>query len=288
VPRRIFKDWIAAYCEIGEKTEAPERFHYFTAVSTIAGALRRRVWIDERTFKIYPNHYIWLIAPPGVIQKSTTTSIGMSMLRDLEYIKFGSDMNTWQNFITEVAAAREDFEVAPGEFMPQCAITLQISELGNFIKKEDHDLINVLTDLWDSKDGPFTKSTKTQGSDTIVNPFVNFIGATTPTWMRMNFRNHFGGWGLSSRILFVYGEEKARLIARPSKAIPMDWWKEHQRKLRADLETISDLVGEYQFTPEADELELSGTSSTTSATGIITSRKGMSGYPTSSPVSKSM
>lgn len=243
--------------ELGERTEAPAKFHLFTAVSTIAGALRRRVYIDERTFKIYPNHFIWFVAPPGVVQKSTTMSIGMNMLRELEFVKFSADIATWQGFITDLASSREDFECAPGEFMPQCAITMAISELGNFIRKDDHDMINILTDLWDSKDGPFTKMTKTQGSDEIVNPYVNMIGATTPRWMQMNFRNHFGGWGLSSRILFVYGEEKARLVPRPSKAIPAAWWKDHVRKLGEDLLSIADLVGSYELTPEADELSSS-------------------------------
>ena len=249
MPRRIFSDWIEAYCELGERTEAPQKFHHFTAVSAIAGALRRRVWIDERTFKIYPNHYIWFIAPPGVVQKSTTMSIGIDMLKELPFIKFGADITTWQGFITDLAGSREDFECAPGEFVPQCAMTISISELGNFIKKDDHDMINILTDLWDSRDGTFNKMTKTQGCDEIVNPFVNMIGATTPGWMQMNFRNHFGGWGLSSRILFVYGEEKARLVPRPSKAISKEWKDNHVRKLQEDLESISGLVGAYEFTP---------------------------------------
>ena len=51
----------------------------WVGVSTIAGALRRKVWIDQAYFKWYPNFYIILVAPPGIVAKSTTASLGMRL-----------------------------------------------------------------------------------------------------------------------------------------------------------------------------------------------------------------
>ena len=52
--------------------ESPDRMHFWTGVSTIAGALRRKVWIDQRYFQWTPNFYIVLAAPAGIIAKSST------------------------------------------------------------------------------------------------------------------------------------------------------------------------------------------------------------------------
>ena len=69
---RNYSDWLKAYMEYAGYGEAPKYMHFWTGVSVIAGALRRKVWIDEIYFKWYPNFYIIFVAPPGVVSKSTT------------------------------------------------------------------------------------------------------------------------------------------------------------------------------------------------------------------------
>ena len=84
---RIHKDWLKAFIEFGSFGEAPLQTLFWTGVSTIAGALRRRVWIDQKYFQWVPNFYIILVAPPGGISKSTTANSGMNLLRDVPGIK---------------------------------------------------------------------------------------------------------------------------------------------------------------------------------------------------------
>src|SRR5207244_4986143 len=89
--------------------EATERCHFWTAVSTVAGALRRRVYIDEGTFRWFPNFYIVLVGPPGTVKKSSVISIGARLLRDVPNINIGADCTTWQKFVEEVARAKDMF-----------------------------------------------------------------------------------------------------------------------------------------------------------------------------------
>lgn len=70
----------------------------------IAGALRRKVWIDQAYFKWYSNFYIIpLVAPPGIVSKSTTAGIGMSILREVPGVNFGPDVVTWPAFVEAFA-----------------------------------------------------------------------------------------------------------------------------------------------------------------------------------------
>ena len=76
---RNYDDWLKAYLRYAESTEAPMHMHFWSGVSAVAGALRRRVWIDQAYFKWYPNFYIVLVAPPGIVSKSTTVGIAMNL-----------------------------------------------------------------------------------------------------------------------------------------------------------------------------------------------------------------
>ena len=55
---RNFPDWLSAYVKYAGVTEAPRRMHFWCGVSALAGVLRRRVWLDLKRYKIYPNFYV--------------------------------------------------------------------------------------------------------------------------------------------------------------------------------------------------------------------------------------
>lgn len=247
---RIYNDWLTAYIEYAGFSEAPPRMHFWSGVAAVAGALRRRVWMDMEYFKWHVNHYIVFVAPPGIVSKSTTMAIAMDILRKVPGINFGPDVVTWPALVTAFAAAGESFEVN-GEFHNQCALTLESSEFGNLVNPQDREMIDLLVTLWDSKQGTFKKVTKGSGNDSVENPWINMIACTTPSWIAGNFPEYVIGGGFTSRCLFVYTEEKAKLVAYPSLHVPAGM-KEKQAALASDLEHISQhLVGPYGMTKEA-------------------------------------
>lgn len=234
--------------------------HFWTAVSAIGGALARRVCIDEITFQYYPNFCVVLVAPPGVVSKSTTISHGMSLLRELPHVNFADDSTTYAEFIRALASVNEAISLNDSDdplqsmWMNQCAMTIAISELGTFLKVEDEDAVNSLTDLIDCRN-IFIKSTKHNGRDEIEFPFVNIVGATTPSWIQDKLKSQIGGWGLSSRIVFVYAERKKQYLWSPSNALAnMDMFKRTRDQLVDDLKHISELNGQMSLTPSASAL----------------------------------
>lgn len=269
---RQHPDWLATYCaEFSSRGECPERFHYWVAVATIAGALRRRVFLDMKTYHWFPNMYVVLVGPPGLVKKSTAINTGSRLLRDVPNIHIGSDCTTWQQFVQEVAQAEDMFATGTPDIRQMtaedaaealgaqkhtvtCALTLTLSEWGTFIDPQDRFMINVLTELWDGKvDQPFVKATKTQGSDTLMNPFVNMIAGTTPDWIRDNFSGRFGGWGFSSRCIFLYADRPEQVIAYADEYWQDDAYNEIQQSLLTDLITMSKLQGPCTLSPSARE-----------------------------------
>ena len=246
----MFPDWITTYLSYASVTEAPRRMHFWAAIGTVAGALRRRVWLDMKRFQWYPSFYIIYVGPPGVVTKSTTIDIAMDLLKQVPGIKFGPNAVTWQALVTAFAAASEAFEYQ-GTWHPMSPLTLAASELGSLLNLQDRDMINLLIELWDGKKS-YEKVTKMSGNDTVEAPWINLQAGTTPHWIADNMPQAMIGGGLSSRCLFVYGATKEKFIAYVDEHVE-DTDAALRLGLIHDLEQISMLCGEFKIAPDARE-----------------------------------
>jgi hypothetical protein len=255
--KRNFSNWLLEYMSYTKHSESPDSLHFWTGVSTIAGALRRKVWIDQRHFQWTPNFYIVFVAPPGIATKSTTIGIGMKLLREVKDVCFGPNSMTWQGL---TVALEESKKVYPkdelgSEFIQMSCLTIPVSELGTFLKPKETDLIDLLVDLWDGGDRIWKHRIKTgdKPSTEIVNPWMNVIGCTTPAWMRGNFPSYMIEGGLTSRCVFVFGDRKRQLVAYPADLIVSSEYIAHGQRLAEDLIMMSEMLGEYELTIEAKE-----------------------------------
>lgn len=247
---RNHPDWLKAFMDYASYGEAPKRMYFWTGVSTLAGALRRRVWIDQFYFQWYCNMYVILVAPPGVVSKTTTADVGMNLLRQVPGIGFGPSVVTWQALVQGFAQAAETFEYN-GEWHTQSPMTIASGEFGNLLNPQDKEMVDMLVSLWDGKG--FKKQTKHSGSDDVVNPWINLIACTTPAWIAGNFPEYMIGGGFTSRCVFVYADAKEQFVAYPGLAVPKDS-REKEAMLVSDLEHIATkLVGEYKLSREAIE-----------------------------------
>lgn len=250
---RVLDNWLATYTKYASVTEAPRRMHFWAGVSAIAGALRRRVWIDMKRYTVLANFYTAFVAPPGIVAKSTTADIAMNLLKQVPGIKFGPDIITWPALATAFAASSESFQYQD-DWYPMSAMTLVASELGNLINPQDRDMVNLYINLWDGRKS-LEKVTKMSGCDTIEAPWINMIACTTPNWVADNIPRAMVGGGLSSRFLIIYADKKDRFVPFVDEVVSDDDEKLEQALVH-DLEYIAvNLTGPVRFTPAAREWE---------------------------------
>ena len=246
---RNYPDWIEAYLDYSSYSEAPKRMRFWCAVSAIAGALRRRVWLDMGYFKWTPNFFIILVAPPGIVSKTTTVNTSISLLRQVPGIKFGPDVCTWQSLVTSLAASQEQFQINGHDAITAAEVTLESGELGNLLNPQDREMVDLLVSLWDGR-AIFNKTTKMSGSESIENPWINIIACTTPSWIAGNFPEYMIGGGFTSRCIFIMAEEKEKYVAYPGLQVPAGLG-DTRLKLVQDLERISTLTGPFRLLPSA-------------------------------------
>lgn len=260
---RHHSNWLKAYMAYTRDSESPDDFHFWSGVSTLAGALRRRVWIDMRKFQWTPNFYIILVGPPGIAAKSTSTRVGMRLLEltnasmdsTESTIKFGPQSMTWQALTQSLEESQESTKYFDSKgqecLITNSSLTISIPELGTFFKMEDSSMMDVMVSLWDGQLETWGHKTKSSGNIEIKNPWLNIIGCTTPSWLENNFPEHMIGGGLTSRIVFVYGDAKRHLVPYPDEVSAGPEYYALEKSLVEDLRSITRLVGPYELTAAA-------------------------------------
>lgn len=156
---------------------------------------------------------------------------------------------TWQKLAKSLSESVEYLEyVLPSgdkTRMAMSCLTIQVSELGTFLRTDDDQLMSFLIRMWEGQIDKFRHETVSGGATEIDNPWLNIIGATTPAWLKENFSESMVGGGLTSRVVFVYGDKKRALIAYPDEIIPAGDYQRLRDALVEDLTAISKLSGPY-------------------------------------------
>ena len=242
---RYLEDWLKSYMAYTAHNESPDIFHFWAGVSAVAGALRRKVYIDQVYWRWYPNFYIVLVAPSGIAAKSAAITNARKILKEVPGIHFGPSVMTWQSLLPAFEEAQED----SAEGLMSC-LTFITTELGTLLDPEDRKMVDVLTNLWDGFDDEFDKMTKGTGHEIAYRPWINWLSGTTPIWWSENMGRTATEGGLGSRVIPVYADSKRQLIAYIKRRVPPDLEKLREALVH-DLEDISLLSGEYTLTEEA-------------------------------------
>jgi len=224
---RKLPNWIDSYLKFTSQDEPRETFRSFTAISTIAACLQRKCHVNwEKT--IYPNLYIVLVGPPAS-RKNTAIEPAEAMLIELG-IQVSAQATTREALIKSLKEIGELPQISEETIItPQDAsMTIVSSEFTVFIGIRNLDLISLLCDWYDCKDS-WTYRTKHMGTDAIKNVWVNLLAGTTPTALKDALPRETVGMGLTSRIIFVYEEDKAKVVMY-SPAV--DVWDEELGEVR--------------------------------------------------------
>lgn len=241
MPRLIPGSWLKAYLAYTAESESPEEYHLWTAVSVIAGALKRQVFFDMGYFLLYPNMYIVLVGPAGRCKKSTSMRIGRDVLKGTPGTKFTADSTTREKLIINLSQAHKD---------GASAMTAHSTEFATMLTSSGMDMVVFLTDIFDCPP-VWEHDTKSGGKNTIKGPYLNLLGATTPDWISRAMPLDTIGVGLTSRIIFVHHD-----TPREADAIPKltDAQKALSQLLVTDLIAISTLSGEFKLTDKSYEM----------------------------------
>ena len=239
--------------------EAPESFLRWSALSVIAGALERKVWINFKgQMDCYPNMYVIIVGPPGLVKKSTSSKKAFELLAPIEHLSFLATQFTDAALILQLNRAGGRKVIINNTEYNNSSVYIYASEAINTLKPqyggEGNGLIRLLTDFYDcgksrwSNDVGWSKETKGDGRVNIFNPCVNLLGCSVPDWLVQSIGKEDLKSGFASRCLFVVHNEVPKRSFKWNFGTPD--MTSMESKLTEDLIHISHLTGEYSVSED--------------------------------------
>lgn len=250
---RHFPDFLKTYMQFVSGHEGTPRFHQWSAIAVIAGAMERKCFLDRGYYTLFPNLYVFLIGKSGLLKKSTTTSIAVNMLRKISTVRLSSERLTPASLIQQMHQAGRTFYLGEKE-MRQSALFCYASELSVFMQEAGAGNISeLLTTFYDcipnDCNQPWIQELKSEGIKKIYGPCLNILGASTKAWLKKSIPADEMEGGFSSRIVFVIDHENPkRFVAWPKLSTEL---LDVRTKLEEDLFHIHQLAGEFKVSPEA-------------------------------------
>src|SRR6267142_573929 len=236
-------NFLANFLTYAEGCEAPEAFVLWSAVSTMASLVSRRVWINQGYFTIYPNMYIVLVGAPGE-RKTTAMVMSADILEAVGSIPFAADCMTKEAVCKYMASQCIKSFTLPGtdRVKSYTPLTFCLTELTHFLGTHNSaHMIDFLVTIFDRE--VYATKTKHQGDDVIPGPFLNILACTTPAAVTRYLKEDVITGGFSRRALFVYEFQPGNPVAWPEVS------KESAKALQDCIEwgkQLQDVAGEFQ------------------------------------------
>lgn len=244
---RKCKDWLIAFRDWSlPRSEAPESYHMWAGLFTLASVLKRKVKIPKNVlggWEVSPTLYVMFVAPPGKARKSTTAGYTEDLLREIPTVERVGTAITKEQLLKKLAETRDS------------SLSIFSSEFAMFIQKSGPDMYDVLTHLFDAN-RDVSVETIGRPMDFAEKPCVNLLACTTPDWISNNMPEYVIGGGFASRVIFVF-EERARRYQLFYDNDPNIDWNEIQNLrdgLVSDLAHIASTIeGDFDIAADARE-----------------------------------
>lgn len=245
---RNLPDWIDGFMLLTENSEPPVLFRKWTAISTIASALQRKVRVELGISLIfYPNFYIVLVGPSAT-GKGTAMRYAADLISQIPSIRLSAQATSRQALIRRMKNNNlTDIDIATGKQQFHSSLTVFSNEFTVFLGYNNRELISDLCDWYDCSN-KWEYETIKRDKEEIIGVWVNILAGTTPDNIQASLPAEAIGGGLTSRIIFVNEEKRNKLVIFPS---PTAEELELQQLLIRDLEQISLMSGIFQYTENA-------------------------------------
>lgn len=186
-----------------------------------------------------------ILGHPGV-GKTRSIRVGKQLLSGLPDTYVSPISMTWASLVDSLVDAKR-YVIRPGqEEIKYNSMYVCADELGAFIHKYDHEMIDGLSAFYDPI--PYSQRRRTDNLKIkIESPQLNLLTGSTPQNLLDMMPEKAWGQGFMSRVIMVFSDE--RIIGNdfaPGVA-------PHLEDLAKDLETIASLYGQFHITKSYEE-----------------------------------
>lgn len=238
LPRRE-GDWIESFLRFTKDIPSPEIFRKWVAISTVAGSIQRRVWIESANGIIYPNLFVLLVAPPAV-GKTEAIRRAQQLWLSVNGLHVAPNSVTRASLLDVLDAAQTKTVLPNNDFQIFNALNVAASEFGVLVPAHDTEFLNTLNDIYDNPDVFREQRRHRQNKELAIQyPMLNIVAGTQPGYLATMLPEEAWSMGFTSRLVMIYSATQVKLQLftsnKPSEAL--------LKNLTHDLTTITKLWG---------------------------------------------
>lgn len=198
-------DFVDAYVEFTDERPSPEIFRKWAAITTLGGALEKRVWTKTKAGPQFANLYTMLVAPPG-IGKSQAINPAEALLKATKKFAIAPNSVTKASYVDALAKAMQS-RILPDKstMMEYHHLFVFAAELGVFISAHDLDFLSVINELFDHK-ASYREERRHSLKEPIIihNPMTTLLIGSQPGFLATLLPDAAWTMGWTSRMLMVY------------------------------------------------------------------------------------
>tara|TARA_R110000823_G_scaffold72755_1_gene167441 strand:+ start:1 stop:1167 length:1167 start_codon:yes stop_codon:yes gene_type:complete len=213
--------------------ETAESYDFWCALWAIGVNCGRTVYINRPNSFVYLNWYIILAAESGTTRKSTAIGAIRKIIHDEHPIISGKTSPENLEILLHESCVEKGKAVA----------TIAVSELVTILGREGYmnTMPGLLTDLYDCAEERRSPGSIKSGELIQNNVYVNFLSASTPSWLVTAINPSVIEGGFTSRVMFIVDDVRKKAIAWPKQREDG-----HEQKILRLLTEISAGANEYK------------------------------------------
>ena len=239
--------WLDQILNSTRENEAPSRFFYWAALTSISAVVKKNVYLERFYYKLYPNIYTFIVAKSGM-KKGIPVSLAKALVSKVNNTRIISGRNSVQAIVRDLSKA---FSTEEGLVIKDAHGFLVSGELASFLIK-DPDALTILTDIYDthSYEKEWTNSLKQSDREKLKSPCLCMLGATNEIHFNDAVPPNAIGGGFIARTFIIYADERGTvnpLTEKPTHIVDVDSLAEY-------LNTIKDVKGVFNWSDDAKDL----------------------------------
>lgn len=222
---------------------SPEIFRKWAAITTLSGALEKRVWTRTKAGPQFSNLYTMLVAPPGV-GKSQAINPAEQILKATKRYRIAPNSVTAASFIDALARANRTVIINPQQSLTYHSLFVFAAELGVFLNAHDLGFLSIINELFDHKES-YREERRHSLKDPIdiPKPMTTLLVGSQPGFLATILPDSAWTMGWTSRLLMVYSSTS------PDVPLFGEYQKhdEMQEVLVKKLDDCADYYGEMKW-----------------------------------------
>lgn len=248
-------DFVETYQQWTESVPSPAIFKLWAGISTLAGALERRVWARVYPRPTYANLFVALVATPGVGKGVIEESAHLWRKARVRGEKkpalhVAPDSSTTASLLLSLKDASRVI-IKDGQLVDEYhSLLIAAEEMAVLLPGYDTEFLGRLNYLFTNPPDIRVRRVYTGEEIAIVNPHINILAGAQPGYLASTLPEIAWSMGFTARLIMIYAAQgpRTKLFQEDTERARLE------AQLLAMMSEICELYGQMQWEPRVQEL----------------------------------